>query len=232
MTTKQKQWQLYFLGYYTGEIDGDFGPLSVAATEAFQRENDVEPDGDFGPLTEAKSIEVITAIQEAVGAEPDGLAGPKTIAATITYQKAHGLSPDGIAGPLTRAEIAKDADVNWEEVKYFDRDEFKCKCKGKHCDGFPVEPSKVLVTVCDRTREHFGCVMKVNSGVRCQDYNDSLDGSVPNSRHILGKAVDFKIRTEKGGYLGAKKILEYVKQQPEIRYAYAINSRSVHMDVK
>ena len=234
MTTKQKQRQLKFLGYYGGDIDGKWGLKSKAATKEFQKENSLDDDGVFGSKTKAMSKSVIKDIQNAIGMstkQQDGLAGPKTETATKEYQAANGLSVDGIAGPLTRAKIAKVESINWDEVKYFTHDEFKCKCGGKYCDGFPAEPTKKLVTVCDRTREHFGGVMVINSGVRCQTYNDSLKGSVSNSRHIQGKAADFKIRTSKGGYLGSKKLLEFVQNQPEIRYAYAINSRSVHMDV-
>lgn len=226
MTTKQKQWQLYYLGYYSGKIDGIFGAKSKAATKAFQSNNGLTANGIFDSETEDKSIEVIKAIQEAVGATADGLAGPKTIAATITYQKANDLSPDGVAGPLTRAKIAEESEqVNWNEVKYFTRDEFKCKCGGKYCNGFPAEPNKVLITVADRVRAHFGKPMTVNSGVRCEAHNAAV-GGVANSRHKLGKAMDFKISGKP-----ADEILAFVKQQPEIRYAYAINSKSVHMDV-
>lgn len=226
MTTKQKQWQLYYLGYYGGNIDGIFGSKSKEATKAFQRDNGLDDDGIFGSKTEAKSIEVVRGIQEAVGATPDGLAGPKTVVATITYQRQNGLSPDGIAGPKTRAKIAECEEVNWGEVKYFSRDEFKCKCGGKYCNGFPAEPDKRLVEVADRVRAHFGKAMNVNSGVRCDQHNAAV-GGVSNSRHKLGKAMDFKI----SGKTSAE-ILEFVKAQPEIRYAYAINERSVHMDVE
>lgn len=234
MTTKQKQRQLKFMGYYCSDIDGKWGTLSKVATKAFQKDNGLGDDGVFGSKTKAMSKSVIKEIQIAIGMPAklqDGLAGPKTEAATKEYQAANGLPVDGIAGPLTQAKIAEVESINWDEVKYFAHDEFKCKCGGKYCDGFPVEPTKKLVAVCDRTREHFGGAMVINSGVRCQTYNDRLKGSVPNSRHIQGMAADFKVRTSKGGYLGSKKLLEFVQNQPEIRYAYAINSRSVHMDV-
>lgn len=226
MTTKQKQWQLYYLGYYGGEIDGIFGAKSKASTKAFQKDNGLQDDGLFGQKTEAKSIGIIKVIQEVVGTTVDGLAGPRTLAATIAYQKEKGLVPDGIAGPRTRAKIDESEEINWKEVRYFTRDEFKCKCGGKHCDGFPAEPSKKLVTVADRVRGHFGKPMSVNSGVRCEIHNKAV-GGVSGSRHKLGKAMDFRIN----GY-NADEILAFVKAQPEIRYAYAINSRSVHMDVE
>ena len=45
------------LGLYTGEIDGYFGPKTVAAVKAFQKKNkdangkQLEADGSVGPLT-------------------------------------------------------------------------------------------------------------------------------------------------------------------------------------
>ena len=227
MTNKQKQWQLYFLGYYFAGIDGDFGPASEAATKAFQRDNGLDPDGDFGPLTEEESLQVVSWIQKAVGAEVDGLAGPNTMAATITFQRNHGLEADGIAGPKTRAKIEEIESVNfWDSIKYFEREEFRCKCGGKYCDGFPTEPHPVLVKVADRVREYFGAAALISSGVRCQQHNANV-GGVPSSRHLYGKAMDFCIVGHR-----AAEVLAYVQAQPEIRYAYAIDANYVHMDVE
>ncbi|HHY81159.1 MAG TPA: peptidoglycan-binding protein, partial [Clostridiales bacterium] len=41
------------LGYYTGEIDGSYGPLTEAAVKAFQKDQKLEQDGVFGPKTRA-----------------------------------------------------------------------------------------------------------------------------------------------------------------------------------
>ena len=61
MTVMQKQHLLAYLGYYTGAMDGAFGPKSRAATEAFQRDYGLTPDGVFGPLTQARILEVIAS---------------------------------------------------------------------------------------------------------------------------------------------------------------------------
>ena len=113
----------------------------------------------------------------------------------------------------------------WDEIKYFKKDEFKCKC-GKYCDGFPAEPKEKLIRVADRVRAHFGAAAIVSSGVRCQTHNANV-GGVSNSRHLSGKAMDFCVSGKK-----ASEVLAYVQQQPEIRYAYAIDSLYVHMDVE
>ena len=48
MTIKQKQWQLYYLGYYGGGIDGIWGAGSRRATVRFQEDNGLDADGIFG----------------------------------------------------------------------------------------------------------------------------------------------------------------------------------------
>lgn len=104
MTPKQGQWQLLFLDYYDGAIDGIWGPKSKAATLAFQRdffEDTVAHDGKFGASTAGKSMEVIDRIQDILidtvdsSLTDDGLAGPKTMAALKLYQQSKGLSQTG-----------------------------------------------------------------------------------------------------------------------------------------
>ena len=60
MTNQQKQCLLYYLGYYTGAIDGILGPASTQATRGFQADYGLDADGILGPLTEAKLLEAIT----------------------------------------------------------------------------------------------------------------------------------------------------------------------------
>ena len=191
MTVMQKQHLLAYLGYYTGTMDGAFGPKSRAATEAFQRDYGLTPDGVFGPLTQARILEVIAS-----GETPEN-----------TAQAADG--PDW-----------------WDEIQYFKQDEKGIACPCGRCGGFPVEPAEKLMRLADRVREAAGAPMCPSSTVRCQAHNDELSGSVKNSRHLSGKAMDFCIR----GW-GAARTLALVRQQPEVRYAYAIDDSYVHMDV-
>lgn len=246
MTIKQKQWQLYFLDCYDNcimNIDGDWGDGSVIATKTFQRLFGLEEDGVFGPATEAKSKEVIKKIQTAAkvytpGLVVDGLAGWNTVTATKKMQQALGLKSDGIAGRLTRAKLDGEdvADTNvshtapsktgtfWDTIKYFTKAEFACKCR-KYCNGYPVEPQEKLVRAADKVREHFNAPATVSSGIRCTRHNANV-GGVSNSRHLKGKAMDFCIE----GKTSAQ-VLAFVQTLPEIRYAYAIDSGFVHMDI-
>lgn len=133
--------------------------------------------------------------------EIDGVWGEKSRDATICFQDDFGDIPvDGICGVQTekalRHAIAygmpqnKDAPDFWDDVDHFDRSEFKCKC-GK-CDGFPVEPSKELVSVLEKIRKYFGKPVVVNSGIRCANHNANVGGA-NKSQHLEGTAADIVV---------------------------------------
>lgn len=242
MTIKQRQWQLYFLGYYDGKIDGIWGDKSRNGTKQFQADNQLWCDGIFGFATEDKSTAIIKTIQKVVGTTVDGLAGEKTKAATAEFQKKNDLTATGIADKKTREKItgvSSDTTSNttsnttnktasgtwWDEIKYFDRSEFACKCGGRYCNGFPVEPNEVLVRLADRAREEFGAPARISSGVRCNQHNANV-GGVSNSKHKLGLAMDISI----DGVSGSK-LYAWAQKQPEVRYTYIIEGDWVHIDV-
>lgn len=189
MTIKQKQHLLAYLGYYVGNIDGDWGALSKTATKSFQKDYGLTADGVCGSETEK-------ALKEAV------------------YK--------GMPSKVT--ESVKTGDF-WDGIKYWSREEFRCQCGGKYCNGYPAEPSEKLVKLADKVRGYFGKPAHRSSGLRCKTWN-AIQGGVADSRHMSGKALDFRIEGKT-----SKQVLEYVQKQPECRYAYAIDSQHVHMDV-
>ena len=165
----------------------------------------------------------------------DGIWGPLSKQATLEFQKAYGVEDDEKFGSLTEKKILEavaglakpvEPESFWDGIKYFDREEFRCKCGGKYCNGFPAEPEKKLVQLADRVREHFGVPAVVSSGVRCKTHNANVGGAA-TSRHMEGKAVDFCVRN-----MPASVVLPYVQAQTEVRYAYAIDSNYIHMDIK
>ena len=170
----------------------------------------------------------------------DGIWGEQSQRATIDFQRSYMDTVDGIFGPETENRILKvvangeqpkqesvqidtAAPDWWKDIRYFQRSEFRCPC-GK-CGGFPAEPSETLVRLADKVRAHFNAPATVSSGVRCQAHNDSLKGSVPNSYHVRGKAMDFCVRGVPG-----ERLLAYVKTLP-VHYAYRIDDSFIHMDV-
>lgn len=164
----------------------------------------------------------------------DGDFGSGTVSAVRSLQSDYGLTVDGQVGKDTWSAVLglvpkpeESDEVHWDEIKYFKASEFACKCGGKYCDGAPAVMKHKLLEVADRVREHFGAEAIVSSGLRCKTHNAN-EGGVTNSRHLSGKAMDFRVRGVSGTTL-----LAYVKAQPEIRYAYQIKNGSyVHMDVE
>lgn len=246
MKAKQKQWQLYYLGFLDSleEIDGIWGKKSEAATLELQRaffEDKVMYDGVFGTHTRNKAKEVISAIQEVVtqyADKPltvDGLAGPATRAATTRFQRAVGLPATGIADSETRnavqkvtaQEVKEKAESGdwWDEIEHFTREELRCKCGGRYCDGFPAEPQELVVRIADRARKRFGKPAYNVSFLRCKTWN-AKSGGVANSQHMYGEAMDIRIDG-----VSANDLYSFLKKQPEVRYCYKINNTNVHFDI-
>ena len=243
MKAKQKQWQLYYLGFLASEkeIDGVWGPQSAAATMQLQQAYGITADGVFGTHTRNLTKSAIGNLQEVLkgyvsGLDTDGLAGPATVGATAAYQEAHGLPVTGIADTQTREHIQSNAAPEpqdeletgtfWVEIKYFTRDELRCKCGGRYCDGFPAEPQELVVRLADRAREHFGKPAVNVSFLRCQRWN-ALCGGVANSQHMYGEAMDICIPG-----ISANDLYSYLRKQPEVRYTYKINNTNVHFDIQ
>lgn len=217
MKAEQKQCLLKYLGYYEGDVDDQWGPLSEQATEDFQSAEGLKPDRVFGDGTLAQALDAVyhgRFKQTKATSEPDN--------------------------PATDTPVTNDSNTEapawWKDIKYFSRDEFRCPC-GKWCNGYPVEPSEKLVRFMDTMRGYFGRPVIVvppdghsgGSGVRCQTYNDSLKGSVTNSYHTTGKAADFSAPG-----VGASTIESYLtaaQAAGKIRYWYCISAGNYHVDV-
>lgn len=165
-------------------------------------------DGDWGSLSRS----ACTAFQRDAGITADGYGGPETDQAlrTAVYE--------GLIKPET-------SDTFWDGIKYWTREEFRCQCGGKYCNGFPAEPDQTLVMLLEDVREHFGRPGHRSSGLRCKTWN-AIQGGVDTSRHMSGKAMDFRIE----GHTAAQ-VLGYLQQHPSCRYAYDIDGTYVHVDV-
>jgi len=161
------------------------------------------------------------------GGAIDGIWGPKSAAGAKAFQRENGLAEDEDFGPESQKavleRIARGEGDWWTEIEFFRREEFACKCG--RCGGYPARMDRAVVEAAEDTRRHFGSPAIVSSGLRCAAHNARV-GGVVGSRHLLGKAVDFRVEGR-----SASQVLDYVRRLPQIRYAYAIDSSYIHMDV-
>jgi hypothetical protein len=149
-------------------VDGDWGSGSREACKAFQRDRNLTPDGYGGPETDKQ----------------------------LRYAVYNDLEKPELVDDVTDFYVGDKATLTgtfWDESEFFDREEFRCQCKGKYCNGFPVEPEEELVRVCNEIRRRLGVPVSIvdsgGSGVRCTRHNAAA-GGVGNSNHLYGRAAD------------------------------------------
>ncbi len=228
LTIKQRQANLQFLNYYKCAIDGIEGSKTKQAYKDFQRDFNLVIDGIYGVKTDNMLINTIKSIQSKIGTNVDGLVGNNTIAKCKEYQSRNGLTVDGICGVNTRAKLnATTTALSWNDIKYFKKSEFNCKC-GCGLNNIDLK----LVKILDEIREYFGKPMQITNGCRCQKYNDSLRGSIKNSKHVQGKATDIWINGIRKAEL-LSKCQEYVDSgRATYTYTNSTNmARAVHIDI-
>lgn len=104
-------------------VDGDFGPATKAAVEAFQRKHRLTVDGEYGPASAAMMRAALAGKSAPIKPTPkpppattlavDGEFGPATCAAMQRALNQHGakLTVDGAFGPLTRKALQKHLNV-------------------------------------------------------------------------------------------------------------------------
>lgn len=116
---------------------------------------------------------------------------------------------------------------NCKEFKNFKYSEFKCKCGGKYCNGYPVPFSYDLAKNLQTIRTHFGKPLTITSPLRCETWN-SKQGGVKNSKHKKGWACDFYVKG-----VSYSTLEKYVKTLPYFNYCYRINKNQdvIHYDI-
>ena len=93
----------------------------------------------------------------------DGIFGRASTGATKAFQADYGIAASGLFDGATEEMILraltgtaeKVADL-WEEIRFFKKEEFRCRCGGKYCSGFPAEPDRILVELVDDLRSEAG----------------------------------------------------------------------------
>ena len=128
----------------------------------------------------------------------DGIWGSGSREAAKRFRADYGLSAstsiDAAGEKMLIAAVAGTAKPQqkadeWANIKYFRKEEFKCKCGGRYCNGYPAEIDMDMVRDADAIRERLGVPLRVNSGLRCRQHNIN-EGGATNSRHLYGDACD------------------------------------------
>lgn len=152
----------------------------------------------------------------------DGKAGKLTKQAYKDLQKKYffkAKDKDGLYGKNTDILLQNAYNVH-SYCKNFDllSDKLYCRCKGKYCTGYPVVISVNLLKNIQSIRDKFGATT-ITSCLRCQKYNDLQKGSSKTSKHIKGRAIDFRNAKTKT-LAGRKEEMEYWFKLSKPSYAY------------
>lgn len=165
----------------------------------------------------------------------------------LKFQKRYMLRKsdyDGIYGTNTDNTLR----TVWNVINYtknFQPEEFRCECGGKYCCGYPTFMKPHMLAHIQAIRDHWGRPITVTCGMRCPTYNKKLNGSITNSKHLQGMAVDFYQKGVTDTLANRRMAIRWIKKQPFHTYTYGngINSNGykvkasymgncLHTDVK
>ena len=132
---------------------------------------------------------------------------------------------DGVYGQQTENALISAINVK-RYTKNFSVKEFRCECVGKYCCGYPSTLKPELLKNIQSIRDHYGRPITVTCGLRDKTYNSKLGGSIQNSLHLTGQAVDFYQAGVTDTLANRKKSIKWIKTLPNHHYTYGngINS--------
>lgn len=110
-------------------------------------------------------------------------------------------------------------------TKNFKPEEFRCECGGRYCCGYPAAMQPEELKHIQRIRDHYGKPITVTCGLRCPTYNAKLNGSVANSGHLKGFAIDFYQPGVTDTLAARKKSIEWIRKQPNHKFSYGKDMR-------
>ena len=184
--------------------------------------------GGIGNGWGAKSRNAVEQAQEDLGIPADGVWGPQTEAAVLEAVYTYNID-----APVAKEDNPAVGDF-WDEIEFFDREEFRCQCGGKYCDGFHVEPDETMVRLCNEIRRRAGVPILIRdaggSGLRCPDHNATIPGAAANSEHTKGRAADLHPRRKTPSQLYAI-AEEVMAEMIPGRGGLGLYSWGIHVDV-
>lgn len=146
----------------------------------------------------------------------------------LKFQKKYmvrSLDWDGIYGTNTDNTLRTVYNVH-KYTKNFSPSEFRCECGGRYCCGYPSYMKRNELMNIQAIRDHWGRPITVTCGLRCKGYNRKLNGSIENSKHLTGQAIDFYQAGVTDTLANRKKAIKWIKTLPNHTYTYGngINS--------
>lgn len=184
--------------------------------------------GGIGNGWGPKSRNAVEACQEDLGIPANGAWGPQTEAAVLEAVYTYNVN-----APVAKEDGSNVGDF-WDEIEFFDREEFRCQCGGKYCDGFHVEPDETMVRLCNEIRRRAGVPILIRdaggSGLRCPDHNATIPGAAANSEHTKGRAADLHPRGKTPSQLYAI-AEEVMAEMIPGRGGLGLYSWGIHVDV-
>ena len=125
---------------------------------------------------------------------------------------------DGVYGKNT--DILLRHVWNCNLVKNFEPSEFKCDCGGKYCTGYPTRMRAITLQFLQKIRDTYNKPVIVTSGLRCKKQNNVTSGSISNSKHLYGVAVDYAIIGVTDKIQGRKDLINLIKNWDHHDYSY------------
>lgn len=150
-----------------------------------------------------------------------GYASVKSFQAAVMYPQ----YVDGVYGQQTENALISAINVK-RNTKNFSVKEFRCECGGRYCCGFPSTLKVEMLRNIQAIRDHYGRPITVTCGLRDKTYNSKLGGSIQNSLHLSGQAVDFYQLGVTDTLANRKASIKWIKTLPNHHYTYGngINS--------
>ena len=149
----EMQTRLAELGYYTGEIDSQFGPGTRGAVVLFQEQNGLEADGVAGPATlallysdEAKVVTITPAPTPTATPAPTDTPAP-TAEQAMTRIKPY-ERPDGLPLVVNRSNLLPDGYETYDLIvmnDYCDSSVVKIKYKNTKAEREAVDALMVML---------------------------------------------------------------------------------------
>lgn len=132
---------------------------------------------------------------------------------------------DGIYGTKTDNALRHWYNVK-KYTKNFSPEEFKCECGGRYCTGYPTYMKPHELMNIQSIRNHWGRPITVTCGLRCKGYNRELNGSIANSKHLTGEAIDFYQKGVTDTLANRRQAIKWIRTLPNHTYTYGngINS--------